>query len=108
MIPEERRARTVILAVAPDPLEKLGDIIPKVRDKSKQEFLIQILSDADHQVIERYGILNEEAAKRGRFLPHPTTYVIDRRGIIRWQFTEKDYKVRPTNAMIFEELKKLD
>jgi peroxiredoxin len=89
-------------------MSKLGDIIPKVRDKSNSEFLIQLLSDADHATIDRYGLLNAEAAARGRYLPHPTTYVIDSKGIVRWKFTEKDYKVRPTNEAIWQELKKLD
>ncbi len=89
-------------------MSKLGDIIPKVRDKSNSEFLIQILSDADHAIIDRYGLLNAEAAARGRFLPHPTTYVIDATGKVRWKFTEKDYKVRPSNEAIWAELEKLN
>jgi hypothetical protein len=28
-------------------------------------------SDADHAVIDRYGLPNEDAAQKGRFLPHP-------------------------------------
>jgi peroxiredoxin len=59
-------------------------------------------------VIDRYGLLNAEAAARGRFLPHPTTYVLDKRGVVRWKFTEKDYKVRPTNEVILKELIKLE
>jgi len=58
-------------------------------------------------VIDRYGLLNEQAVTRGRFLPHPTTYVLDKQGIVRWKFTEKDYKIRPTNEAILTELKKL-
>ena len=98
---------TKIVAIAPDPMDKLGDIIPKVKAKTGDKFLITLLSDADHAVIDRYGLLNEQAAERGRFLPHPTTYVIDKQGKVTWKFTEKDYKVRPTNAMILEQLKKL-
>lgn len=101
------RAGTEIVAVSPDPLEKLGDIVPKVRSRSGGEFLITIVSDAKHEVIDRYGLLNEQAAARGRFLPHPTTYVIDRKGVVQWKFTEKDYKVRPSNEMILKELEKL-
>lgn len=95
------------MAIAPDPLDKLGDIIPKVKAKTSDKFLITLLSDSDHAVIDRYGLLNEQAAARGRFLPHPTTYVIDKEGIVRWKFTEVDYKIRPTNAAILTELKKL-
>lgn len=98
---------TAIVAIAPDPLDKLGDIIPKVKSRTDGKFVITLLADADHAVIDRYGLLNEQAAARGRFLPHPTTYVLDKQGAVKWKFTEKDYKVRPTNEAILAELKKL-
>lgn len=107
LLSEDLKAKTAIVAIAPDPLEKLGDIIPKVKDKTGSNFVITLLADPDHAVIDRYGLLNEQAAPRGRFLPHPTTYVIDTKGVVRWKFTEKDYKVRPTNEAILAELKKL-
>lgn len=97
----------MIAAIAPDPLEKLGDIIPKVKSRTGGKFLVTLLADADHAVIDRYGLLNEQAAARGRFLPHPTTYVLDKAGVVKWKFTEKDYKVRPGNEAILEQLKKL-
>lgn len=108
LLPAERKADTKIVAIAPDPLEKLSDIVPKVKSKTNGEFTITLLADADHAVIDRYGLLNEQAAARGRFVPHPTTYVIDKKGVVRWKFTEKDYKIRPTNQAILDELKKLD
>jgi peroxiredoxin len=107
LLPEDRKDDTVILGVSPDSLDKNNDVIPKVQAKTNQKFGITLLSDADHKVIDRYGLLNEEAAKRNRFLPHPTTYVIDAGGIVRWKFTEKNYRIRPTNEMILEALKKL-
>lgn len=88
--------------------DKLGDIIPKVKSKISVEFLIELLADSDLAVIDRYGLLNEQAAARGRMPPHPTTYIFDREGIVRWKFTEIDYKIRPTNEAIFEPLKKLN
>lgn len=78
---------------------------PKVESKTNNEFAFALLSDAEHKVIRRYGLLNEKAAARG--LPHPTTYVIDKTQTIRWKFTEVDYKIRPTNEMILAELDKL-
>lgn len=107
LLPAGLKESTTIVAIAPDPLEKLGDIIPKVKAKTDGKFLITLLADADHAVIDRYGLLNEQAAARGRFLPHPTTYVLDKNGVVTWKFTEKDYKIRPTNEMILTELKKL-
>ncbi len=107
LLPADLKASTKIITIAPDPLDKLGDIIPKVKSKFSGEFFIELLADANHAVIDRYGLLNEQAAARGRMLPHPTTYVLDRQGIVRWKFTEIDYKIRPSNEAIIEQLKKL-
>jgi peroxiredoxin len=107
LLPENRKSQTVIVAVSPDPVEKIRDVVPKVMEKTGAAFAATLLSDADHKVIDRYGLLNESAAEKGRFLPHPTTYVIDRAGVVRWKFTETDYKVRPTNATILRELEKV-
>ncbi len=62
-----------------------------------------LLSDPDHRVIDRYGIWNPA----GKGWPHPTTLVIDRQGIVRWQFVEVDYRVRPKNEQILEALGRL-
>jgi peroxiredoxin len=107
LLPQPRKADTVILALSPDPPGKIGQMAAKVEQQSGVQFVITLLSDADHSVIDRYGLLNETAAKQNRFLPHPTTYVIDRNGVVRWKFTEKDYRIRPTNEMILRELEKL-
>ena len=107
LLPANLEKNTAIVAIAPDPIEKLGDIIPKVKARTDGKFLITLLADADHAVIDRYGLLNEQSAARGRFIPHPTTYVLDKQGKVTWKFTEKDYKIRPTNEAILAELKKL-
>jgi peroxiredoxin len=95
--------------VSPDAPDKVREIVPKVRSKlpagASPELGITLLSDARHETIDRYGLLNEAAAAKG--LPHPTTYIIDRTGAVRWKFTEKNYRVRPTNRMILEELGKI-
>ena len=108
MLPEQRKKDTVVVAVSPDSLEDIVRIIPKVRAKTNQDFAVTLLSDAEHKVIDRYGLLNEKAAQRGRNMPHPTTYVIDKTQTIRWKFTEVDYKIRPTNEMILAELAKIE
>ncbi len=64
-----------------------------------------LLSDPGAAVIGRYGLLNEDAGDR--MIPHPTTYVIDREGIVRWKMTEVNYRVRPENDDIREALERL-
>lgn len=108
LLPDGRKQDTVIVGVAPDPVEKIADVVPKVKKSIDGEFTVTLVADAEHKVIDRYGLLNEKAAERGRFIPHPTTYVIDKQGVVRWKFTEVDYKIRPTNEMVLAELEKLD
>ena len=105
LLSDDQKATTEIVAVAPDSPADLQKMAGKVLNKAPGKFEMTLLSDADHAVINRYGLLNEPAAQKGRFLPHPTTYVIDRQGIVRWKFTEVDYKIRPTNEMVLEALK---
>jgi len=39
-----------------------------------------------------------------RPISHPTTFVIDRNGVVRWKFIEGHYKIRPTNDDILAAL----
>lgn len=68
-----------------------GGLIPPFR----------MLHDLDHRVINRYGVLNAEGY-RGRTVPHPATFVIDREGVVRWKVIETDYRMRPTSEQIIE------
>jgi peroxiredoxin len=65
-----------------------------------------LLSDPDHAVIDRYGLLNRQDP-RARPIPHPTTFVIDREGVVRWKFLEINYKVRPSNADVLQGLEQV-
>ena len=107
LIPAGRQKDTVIVAVSSDPLEKFKDVIPIVTAKTGSEFKVTLLSDAQHKVIDLYGLRNEAAAARGTFIPYPTTYVIDGAGTVRWKFTEKNQAVRPANSVILEQIRKL-
>lgn len=75
----------------------------KIADKAGQDF--PLLSDPDHRVMDRYGLLNE---KSKRPVPHPATYVIDRKGVVRWKFIEVDYKVRPSNEDVLKEVLRVE
>ena len=108
LLPEKNKRDTLIVAVAPDSVEDIVKMIPKVESQTGRDFAITLVSDAEHKVIDRYGLLNEKAAERGRYLPHPTTYVIDKSGKVRWKFTEVNYEIRPTNKMILDALSEID
>jgi peroxiredoxin len=65
------------------------------------------LSDPGAAVINRYGLFNQDDPN-GRAIPHPTTYVIDTGGVVRWKMTEINYRVRPENDDILAALMELD
>jgi len=66
-----------------------------------------LLSDPDAAVINRYGLFNQDDP-RGRAIPHPTTYVIDREGVVHWKFTEVDYRIRPENEDVAAALSEIE
>lgn len=95
------------MAVSVDDRERQQMMIDRVREEYSVDMTsILLLSDPDHAVIDRYGIFND-AEPRGRPVPHPTTLIIDRDGVIRWKVTEVDYRQRPENAEILEALEGL-
>lgn len=93
-----------IIAVAKDSKEDLQKMIDRIERDFGERPELTFLSDHGHRVIDRYGLLNPS----GRGLPHPATYVIDKRGIVRWKFVETDYRIRPTNEQVLEALRELD
>jgi len=103
LLDEQLRDKVEILAVSVDPRDKAVFLRDKLKDQPGFNF--PLLSDADHQVIDRYGLLNEQAK---RPMPHPATYVIDRKGVVRWKFVEVDYKVRPSNEDVLAQVKKVE
>ncbi len=64
-----------------------------------------MLSDTEHRVIDRYGLLNEKATRQ---IPHPATFVIDLKGNVTWKFIEVNYKLRPSNEDILKEIIKIE
>ena len=67
----------------------------------------QLLADPDNAVIDRYGLFNLDDP-RGRAIPHPTVFVIDKRGVVHWKFIEIDFRIRPTNEDILAAVAELD
>ena len=65
-----------------------------------------LLSDPGAAVINRYGLFNQDDSQ-GRAIPHPTTYVIDQEGVVRWKMTEVNYRIRPENADIIAAVEEL-
>jgi len=85
----------------PDAVTAIGFTSGTTGDLKGAPQTSNILFAINKGFIDRYGLLNPDDP---RGIPHPTTYVLDRQGVVRWKFTEVNYKIRPTNAMILEAL----
>lgn len=61
-----------------------------------------LLSDPDSTTIRAFKILNETIPKDNPFfgVPHPVTYIVDAKGIIRSRHFEDDFRERETLASI--------
>ena len=105
LLDPELKADTELVVISVDDENETRMTIRRVGDDGKEPDFV-FLSDPEHQVIDRYGILNANGGRRGA-LPHPATYVIDKAGTVRWLDVQTDYKIRPTNAMILDAVKKL-
>lgn len=84
-----------VLAVSPDPPEKTRELLGKIERGKGVRLTHRFLSDPAMAAAEAYGIRNAEAKAP---MPHPTSILYDRAGREVWRFTEKNYKVRPTDA----------
>lgn len=86
---------TEILAISVDPPEENR----KLADTLKLPF--PLLSDANHKVIETYGVLDA-----GGKISKPAVFIVDKRGTVRWSYIGSDKTDRPLNEILLEELKK--
>ena len=77
LLPEFKRAGTMIVGVSPDS--------PKSHDRFKEKHALKLLlaADADHQVIERYGLWGEKTMFGRKYMGvERATFLIDRLGRI--------------------------
>ena len=99
-------ATTEILALSSDDHEHQQMMIDRVAEQDGRAIDFTLLGDPDAAVINRYGLFNH-MDPRDRAIPHPTTYVIDMDGVVRWHMTEENYRVRPENTDILAALEAL-
>lgn len=105
LTPEERR-KSEILAVSIDDREHQQIMMDRIAATDGRVPDFTFLSDPDHAVIARYGLLNQQDPRQ-RPIPHPTVFVIDRNGMVRWKSIEINYKIRPSNEDILTALRAL-
>lgn len=104
MLSDEQAASTELAAISSDDPADLQRMVDRVAEENDGLVLdYTLLSDPGAAVINRYGLFNQDDP-RGRAIPHPTTYVIDTNGVVRWKMTEVNYRIRPENADILAAL----
>lgn len=86
--------------IANDDIDKLREF----RDTEGLDF--PILLDPEAESIQAWGLLNDMDS-RGRLIPHPTVTILDGDGIVRYFFTETNYRLRPPTADLVERLRAL-
>ncbi|MBI1950870.1 MAG: redoxin domain-containing protein [Acidobacteria bacterium] len=61
------------------------------------------LMDPGSETIKRYGVLNEANGE----IPHPTALVVDKQGMVVFVRIDEDYRKRPSNEELLQELRQL-
>jgi peroxiredoxin len=96
-----RELKAEVVALSYDPVEALS------KYKAKKQAPFHLVADADRVVIDRYDLKNTwEPIHRGA--PHPSAYIIDQMGIVRFADVRQNYLWRTKIGTILEELKKLE
>ena len=76
------------------------------RFAAKSSITYPLLSDAGSKTIDAYGIRNKEAPERWSGIPHPGTFIVDTKGVIRAKLFLEGYKERHAPEALIEALKK--
>jgi hypothetical protein len=89
-----------LIAISYDPPETLK------RFSDSRGITFPLISDAGSAIIKKYGLLNDTVDQKSRSygVPHPGTFVVDRKGVVRSRFFEDAYQERYTAATILSSL----
>jgi hypothetical protein len=89
-----------LVAISYDPPETLR------RFAASRSISFPLISDPGSVLIRAYGILNEaeKPGARGYGIPHPGTFIVDRKGVVVSRFFEDAYQERYSAASILSTL----
>ena len=76
------------------------ELLKTFTEERKVEF--PVLSDEDHSIVQRYGILNRqfEPGHENFGIPHPGTFIVDQEGRVLARYFEEEFRYRNTAASI--------
>ncbi len=75
------------------------------RFTAKSAITYPLLSDTGSKTIDAYGIRNDEAPERWSGIPHPGTFIVDTKGVIRAKLFLEGYKERHALDVLVAALK---
>lgn len=85
-----------LVAISYDSVETLKKF------SESREITFPLVSDPGSAIIRRYGLFNDtvDAKNRAYGVPHPGTFIVDRKGVVTSRFFEDAYQERNTAASI--------
>ena len=109
MIDEKNPDETALLAVSTDSHEDSRRAIRYVEQIYGVHLTFPLLADAEHRVIDRYGLLNIGTASgpRTRRFATAGTFILDKLGVVQWRMVEDNWKIRATNELILTALDRI-
>jgi thioredoxin-dependent peroxiredoxin len=91
-----KAAGTEVIAISVDSPEKNKKLSEKLN------LTFPVLSDSGHKIIDAYSILDP-----GGKISRAAVFILDKKGVVRWLQVSDDYKVRPMDEVLLNELAKI-
>jgi len=87
-----------VMAISTDDLSKAMLIVERL------DLPFPILYDPSADVVSQYGVYN--LLRDG--LATPSTFIIDKNGVIRWKYVANEYTERPSAEDVMEQLRVIE
>ncbi|MEM6453649.1 MAG: peroxiredoxin family protein [Acidobacteriota bacterium] len=105
-IDEFRDLNVVILAISSDPLENSVKLADSLGLPADVDAPLRLLADPDLAVIDAFQ-LRHEARGMDRPITRPALLLLDREGVVRWEYYAANYRVRARPSTILAEARAL-
>lgn len=93
-------AGTELLVISVDPV----DVNNKLATDLKLDY--PVLSDPDLKAIDAFGV-RHPGGGYGKDIARPATFVVDRKGVVRWRDLTENYRIRVRPERILDELARI-
>lgn len=87
------------MAISYDPADSL------TKFAKGRKITFPLLSDSKSEAIKAFGILNEKAPGFAKGVPHPGTFIVNKKGIVQAKLFHEGYRKRHTAEEIMKSVK---